>query len=580
MKYFIPEWDDRVDPGYDFILDKHSAQHDSDPFSDHYMWEIFGLENVPFDGVLVSRVKVEENKIKKRRIEELGIHKFLRLPPNFPVLGDCGAFGYVNEQVPRYDPIEILDYYQKLGFNIGVTVDHLVVPKYAEQKDFRMKITYENGLKAFYEWKKRYAENFLLLCAVQGWDVQDYIKMMKSYQSHGVENFGIGGLARKPTTFIVDLINRIVEEIKSSGKVPNQMHFFGLARISLFPHFKKLEDLGVQVTFDSASFLRRAWLSAQNNYMTLDGKGYAAIRIPQIGENSGLRGERKLKDAYNISELKLLEKECLEKMRLYDKGQCDIESLMSALEKFDKATKQNRFPILREHYLETLKDTPWKKCSCPICQKIGVEVIIFRGNNRNRRRGFHNTWIFYQIFKNPNRWFVRLGIEHELPEIDLLNLKKGERVLVITSCTKEKLGYTSKVKAPAKNMYRGLLFKLVKEFCEANNFDYVIISAKYGLLFPDEEIEGYEKVLKTRKDVDVIRPVVEERLKKILDKYEKVVVIAGTNYLKTLENVLDDRFYQVKGRGYGDICSKVKKALDTVLTKKIYEFIYASSTTK
>ena len=29
-----------------------------------------------------------------------------------------------------------------------------------------------------------------------------------------------------------------------------------------------------------------------------------------------------------------------------------------------------------------------------LCAKtIGVEVVIFRGNNRNRRRGFHNLWI-------------------------------------------------------------------------------------------------------------------------------------------------------------------------------------------
>ena len=27
----------------------------------------------------------------------------------------------------------------------------------------------------------------------------------------------------------------------------------------------------------------------------------------------------------------------------------------------------------------------------------GVEVAIFRGNNRNRRRGFHNTHVFYQL---------------------------------------------------------------------------------------------------------------------------------------------------------------------------------------
>jgi len=576
MKYFIPEWDDRVDPNYDFLQDRHSMEHNRDPFSDYYMWEIFGINNVPFDGVLVSRVKVEESKLKKRKIQELGIHKFLRLPSNFPVLGDCGAFGYIDEPVPRYDPVEILDYYQKLGFNIGVTVDHLVVPKYIKEKDFRMRITYENGLKGYYEWKKKYSNDFLLLCAVQGWNVQDYLEMIKNYRKHGVENFGIGGLARKPTSFVIDLIDKLIIEIKKSEEVPNLMHFFGLARVSLFPYFQKLEDLGVQVTFDSASFLRRAWLSAQNNYMTLSGEGYSAIRIPQIGERTGLRGRNKLKDVQDIAELKKLEQECLQKIRLYDRGETDLESVTAALERYDKAINLNRFPMLREHYLKTLKDMPWKKCSCPICREIGVEVIIFRGNNRNRRRGFHNTWVFYQILKNPGLWFTRLSIKQRLPEIDLTSLKKGERVLVITACTKEKLGYTSKVKAPAKNMYRGLLFKLVKEFCEVNNFDYVIISAKYGLLFPDDEIEGYEKVLKTKKDVDAIRPIVEERLRKILDKYDKVVVIAGINYLKTLENVVDDRFYQVRGKGYGDICSKVKKALNAAVTRKIHEFIYVS----
>ena len=574
MKYFIPEWDDRVDPGYDFVLDKHSTQHNIDPFSDYYMWEIFGLNNVPFDGVLVSRVKVEENQMKKERIEVMGIHKFLRLPSNFPILGDCGAFGYVDEYAPRYDPIEILDYYQKLGFNIGVTVDHLVVPKYAKDKDFRMKITYENGLKGYYEWKKRYSNDFLLLCAVQGWSVQDYLEMFKNYRSHGIDAFGFGGLARKPTPFIIDLIDKLVIEIKSSGKTPRQIHFFGLARISLFPFFKKLEDLGVEVTFDSASFLRRAWLSAQNNYMTISGKGYSAIRIPQIGEKTGLRGKNRLKNNQNVSELKMLEQECLQKIRLYDSGQVDIESVLSILEKYDKATNQNRFQILREHYLETLKDMPWKKCDCPICKSVGVEVIIFRGNNRNRRRGFHNVWIFYKIFKNPDLWREKTSGKG-LPEIDLTKLKKGERVLVITSCTKEKLGYSSKVKAPAKDMYQGLLFRKVKEFCEINKFDYVIISAKYGLLFPGEVIEGYEKVLKSKKDIKAIRPIVEEKLKKILNNYDKIVVIAGENYVKTLENLIDDRFYQVKGKGYGDLYSKVKNAVETLLTKKIHEFIYA-----
>ena len=31
--------------------------------------------------------------------------------------------------------------------------------------------------------------------------------------------------------------------------------------------------------------------------------------------------------------------------------------------------------------------------------KDGIDVVIFRGNNRNRRRGFHNTYVFYQLLQ-------------------------------------------------------------------------------------------------------------------------------------------------------------------------------------
>lgn len=51
-----------------------------------------------------------------------------------------------------------------------------------------------------------------------------------------------------------------------------------------------------------------------------------------------------------------------------------------------------------EGYRETLRARPWDRCDCPICEEYGVEVATFRGNNRNRRRGFHNTHQFYRQF--------------------------------------------------------------------------------------------------------------------------------------------------------------------------------------
>jgi len=53
---------------------------------------------------------------------------------------------------------------------------------------------------------------------------------------------------------------------------------------------------------------------------------------------------------------------------------------------------------LLEDYRKTLRNRPWERCNCPICSEIGIEVCIFRQNDRNRRRGFHNTRRFYDEF--------------------------------------------------------------------------------------------------------------------------------------------------------------------------------------
>ena len=149
--------------------------------------------------------------------------------------------------------------------------------------------------------------------------------------------------------------------------------------------------------------------------------------------------------------------------------------------------------------------------------------------------------------------------EHESGNI-LVSFKKGEIVLVITECSKKKLGYTSSIKAPAKQMYQGRLFKAVKNYCEKMGFDYLIISAKYGLLHPDDVIEGYDMVLKTKRDIERIRPQVEEKLKPTLEKYEKIIVIAGKLYREVLKNLWDEKFITIESRGYGDLCSIINKA--------------------
>ena len=570
MKYFIPEWDDRVDPNYDFVNDKHSKEHAENPIkNDVYTWNIFGIENAPMDGVLVSRVTITGNKRKYKWILSEGIHKVLRLPRNFEIMGDCGAFGYVKEKTPLYDPIETLKYYQDLGFDYGVSVDHLVVPQFDRDKELRMKITYENGIKSYYRWLKNFRKDFQLIVAIQGRNINDYLRMYGDYVKHGIGHLAFGGLVRSPTSFIMELIGELIKKIRESKVSPDYLHFFGLARFSLFPKFQELEELGIQIGFDSASYLRKAWLSSpstQLNYLSLEGKGFSAIRIPFVGRKL-LKNEDMPREKTKI--LKRLEQECLMKLRMYDKGEIDLEGVLSTLSKFNRTMGGE--PELINFYKRTLEERPWKKCDCPICDTIGIEVAIFRGNNRNRRRGFHNTYVFYKILKNPELWHRFIKKKKSEEKTDLLNLKKGQRVLVITGCTKEKLGYNASIKAPAKQMYQGRLFKTVRHYCEAMGFDYVIISAKYGLILPDNIIGGYEKVLRTKEDVKNIQSQVEERLRPLLKNYERIIVIAGKKYREVLQDLWDDRFMAIKSKGYGDLCSIVKKSIPK--EKSLVEFI-------
>ena len=77
-------------------------------------------------------------------------------------------------------------------------------------------------------------------------------------------------------------------------------------------------------------------------------------------------------------------------------GTASAETALAALEAYHEIARPTR-PFMRDHYACILEERPWIRCPCAVCQQAGVEVAIFRGNNRNRRRGFHNTFVFYEL---------------------------------------------------------------------------------------------------------------------------------------------------------------------------------------
>jgi queuine/archaeosine tRNA-ribosyltransferase len=386
LRYFIPEWDDLVDPDYDFDEDIHSGGR-GDWSNEVYAHQMYPEPN--YDGILMSRAVAEKSKKKNARVNEMGVHRFLRVPRSFPIMGDCGAFDYIDKDEPPYTTDDVIDYYTRLDFDFGVSVDHLVVPAYEQQKQFRYDLTIHNAEEFFDEHRKS-GLTWEPIGAVQGWSPESYAAAVEKYQLMGYRTIALGGLVRSTTKNLL----AILEQIKPILKASTKMHLFGIARPEAIASFA---DLGV-TSIDSASHLRRAWLVARDNYFTLDGNSFSAIRIPDV--NKSFRAKRIVKEGRaSFGEVQILEKNCRRVMREFDAGQLGIEATLDVLDEYDQLISEGR-KGMRAEYQRTLEATPWRECGCDICRQWGVQVMIFRGNNRNRRRGFHNTYVFYRLMQD------------------------------------------------------------------------------------------------------------------------------------------------------------------------------------
>ena len=136
MQFFFPDSQDQIDPSFDFITEERSIyrvrQRD-----DRYAHE--ALRTPPFDGFLVSKTIVDGlpgaagkyTIAQRHRLYRVGVREFFRLDaqpgPRLATMGDCGAFSYVREDSPPYSADEVIDFYNECGFDLGISVDHVIL---------------------------------------------------------------------------------------------------------------------------------------------------------------------------------------------------------------------------------------------------------------------------------------------------------------------------------------------------------------------------------------------------------------------------------------------------------------------
>lgn len=390
MKFYFPDSQDLVSPTYDFVHDEYSPlrvrQRD-----DLYAHEV--LTQVPYDGVLVSKAIVDGSvngagkysESQRQRIYRLGVRRFFRLPDDMVTMGDCGAFNYVGEHEPPYTVDEVIDFYDGCGFDAGVSVDHVIL---GYSRDAAGEAV-DPAWRARQEITLRLAADFIAaidrrgsrvepVASAQGWSPASYARSVEVLQELGFRRIGLGGMVPLRTTDILACLEAI-EEVRSPGI---ELHLLGISRVDSMEQFA-----GYGVTsFDSTSPFKQAFMDDRDNYHTAMGT-YVAIRVPQVDGNVTLKrailaGHVSQRDAIRI------ERECLHSLRRFDVGDIDVDSVLAVLAEYETIINVKKSRLA--DYRRTLEAAPWRHCSCGLCDQHGIEMIIFRGTERNKRRGFHN----------------------------------------------------------------------------------------------------------------------------------------------------------------------------------------------
>jgi hypothetical protein len=407
MRFFFPDSHDLVDPSFDFETERRTY-NGSRQRSQQYAHEVF--ETPPYDGMLLSKAVVDgRNKNTRysfgqvRALMDNGVHKFLRLEateqrPRLSAMGDCGSFSFVSESEPPFTVDEVIDFYGQCGFDYGISLDHVILGYQTDAKkeipeDWKKRHQMTLDLAADFRSKAKTLKHLTPIGAAQGWDPASYRDAVVSLQRMGYDYIAVGGLVPLKTQEILD----VLAAVATVRKKKTRLHLLGISRLECFESFAAN---GV-ASLDSTAPLKQAFMDDKYNYHTHDG-AFTAVRIPQVDGNPQLR-RNILAGRIDLSEALRLERICMNSVIDYANGNGDLTATVGALKSYESVWNGKKDDS--ERYRHTLASRPWEKCPCSVCRKLGVHVVIFRGADRNRRRGFHNLFVLHQKLINlrPNQ---------------------------------------------------------------------------------------------------------------------------------------------------------------------------------
>jgi hypothetical protein len=134
------------------------------------------------------------------------------------------------------------------------------------------------------------------------------------------------------------------------------------------------------------------------------------------------------------------------------------------------------------------------------------------------------------------------------------------KTLCIIPCGSKKIWDINPDAGPkmAKEVYIGSFAKKCKQYAETFYPGcWCILSAKYGFLFPDDEVpESYNVTFNDKKTNPISTDKLSEQAKKKgFDQYDNIIVIGGINYTDRISEIFSDKristpLKDCKGMGY------------------------------
>jgi hypothetical protein len=310
---------------------------------------------------------------------------------------------------PPYTPEDTVEFYADGGFTHGCSIDHIIfefdptvtgMDGGSDAAHDRFDITLELAEK-FLRASRGLGKSFTPIGVVQGWSPDSMADAAHRLLAMGYRYLAVGGLVPLKTEAIHQAVAAVDAVVRC--KPDARMHLLGFAKADAISQFCRYRV----ASFDTTSPLIRAFKDARRNYYLRDGSRsicyYTAIRIPQAHENNALK--RQVKSGRLSQEnLARMEASALTALRDYSKGRLNLDAVLDAVVDYarpvywspreEEQALDRRMDTLREQYRNTLDARPWERCRCSVCAASGVEVIVFRGSNRNKRRGIHNMGVF------------------------------------------------------------------------------------------------------------------------------------------------------------------------------------------